>query len=101
MQISSSFKHQSSINRGLSRGSRALPGIRPPALSLLGVPGLAAGSLHPDVATPGSLLAVQGVHRSLRFVDGAEVDEQVVVVTRLEALGGMGAEQFADGFADI
>jgi hypothetical protein len=70
--------------------------IRLPIAITSTTPRLAPRPLHTNRRPPGSLGAIQGSHSVLGFFDGGEVDEEVVVVTWVEAFRGVWGEDFGN-----
>lgn len=62
---------------------------------------LAASSSETQLSSPGSVLSVKGCLCCGGFFDGCKVDKEVVVVTRLEAFGGMRSDELGDCLALI
>jgi hypothetical protein len=57
-------------------------------------------AIHAKRTSPRTGLAVEDVHGPLCFLCSVQFDEQVVVVTGLEALGGVGSKELANRLTD-
>jgi hypothetical protein len=91
------------MTRSLSIGTQvriwasiAKPGPSASAVTVLIRVGVATSLTDLDLATPGAILAIQGMHGGRSLTSMGKIHEQIVVLTRLETLRRMRRDQFAD-----